>query len=349
MGRSRIRAAVVGCGLIGARRAEVIRSVDDADLVVVADVELERAQVIAARLGCDATADWREAVARDNVDAVVVSTSNDALAAVACAALERGKHVLIEKPMARTVAEATRVVQAASTQGRVVSVGFNHRLHPAIQEAHRQFTKGAIGEPLFLRCRYGHGGRLGYEREWRADLAIAGGGELLDQGVHALDLFRWFAGDFAQASGFVATYVWSHSPGDDRAGPGDDVEDNAFAHLRTANGLVASLHASWTQWKNLFSFEIFGREGYLVVDGLGGSYGPETLTWGRRRPASGPPDEQRWTFAQADDSWTLQWRDFVASIREERAPLSSGHDGLQALRLVQAIYQAAATGRVVAV
>lgn len=348
-GTGLIRAAVVGCGLIGDRRAGVIRNDAGAELVVVADVELRRARAVADRLACDATADWHAAVARRDIDAVVVSTSNDALASIAQVAIAQGKHVLIEKPMARTVDEATAVVQLAATHGCVVGVGFNHRLHPAMLEAHRRFTGGTIGEVLFLRCRYGHGGRPGYEREWRTDRGISGGGELLDQGVHALDLFRWFAGDFTEASGFLATYVWSRSKSGAQTAGGDNVEDNAFAHFRSADGVIASVHASWTQWKNLFSFEVFGREGYLIVEGLGGSYGPETLTWGRRRPESGPPDEHKFTFAPDDDSWRLQWQDFVAAVREKRAPLASGHDGLQAMRMVHAVYRAAETGSVVPV
>ena len=135
---------------------------------------------------------------------------------------------------------------------------------------------GALGPLMFLRGRYGHGGRLGMEKEWRGDPAISGGGEMLDQGVHLVDLARWFLGDFADVAGHVGTYFWDWP-----------VEDNGFALLRTAQNQVAWLHASCTEWKNLFSLEIYGRDGKLAIDGLGGSYGVERLAWYRMLPQMG--------------------------------------------------------------
>jgi hypothetical protein len=131
--------------------------------------------------------------------------------------------------------------------------------------------------------RYGHGGRPGYEREWRADPGIAGSGQMLDQRVHLIDLARWFAGDFTTITGHVGSFFWDMP-----------VEDNGFAMLRTAEAQVAWLHASCTEWRNLFSFEIFGRNGKSQIDGLGGSYGIERLTYGRMVPEMGPPDTTIW-------------------------------------------------------
>jgi predicted dehydrogenase len=261
----------------------------------------------------------------------------------------------VEKPMARTPAEAEAVVRATvelrtgrSVAGRrpiVFKVGFNHRHHPGVARAHEALRRGDIGEPMLVRCRYGHGGRPGYETEWRATPEIAGGGELLDQGIHALDLFRWFLGDFVEAAGFTSTYVW-RSP--NVAHPGrHEVEDNAFGLFRTAKGQVASLHASWTQWKNLFSFEVFGREGYLAVEGLGGSYGVERLIVGRRLPGSGPPEEQSVEFPEPDASWQKEWEEFLNAIHEQRQPLASAHDAWEALKMVQAIYESQRTRAVV--
>ena len=188
--------------------------------------------------------------------------------------------------------------------GVILKTGFNHRHHPAIWRAHELCAEGAIGPLMFIRAVYGHGGRPGYDKEWRADADLSGGGELLDQGVHIVDLCRWFLGDFAEVFGSTATYFWDlghfESAGRDspRAANGQSVapssislEDNAFALLRTADGRVAQFHTSWTQWKNRFSFEVFGRDGYLRVEGLGGSYGVERLEVGRaqagRRRAGG--------------------------------------------------------------
>ena len=332
----RVRVGLVGAGLIGRRRAMVVRESPSEDLIIVADVDRARAEEVAHQNGCSATTDWREVVARDDVDAVIVSTTNDWLAPISIAAARNGKHVLCEKPLGRNPEESRQIVEAAQANRVKLKTGFNHRHHAAIWKARELFDRGAIGEICFIRCRYGHGGRPGYDKEWRANPEIAGGGELLDQGIHALDLFRWFLGDFDEAMGFTMTSFWN-----------TPVEDNAFALFRTTKGQVASLHASWTQWKNLFSFEIFGRDGYLIVEGLGGSYGPERLIWGRRLPQSGPPEEERFEFPGPDISWREEWREFVAAIREDREPLANGYDGWQAVRMAYAIYESARTGRAV--
>jgi predicted dehydrogenase len=347
-----LRVGIVGCGLIGKRRAAVARELGDR-IVVVADIDAARARQVAEESDCDWTADWQEVVARGDVDVVVVSTVNKVLAPVTIAAAGAGKHVLCEKPLGRNAAEAQQMVEAAQRAGVLLKTGFNHRHHPAIWKAHELCSQGAIGPLMFIRAVYGHGGRPGYDKEWRANPDLSGGGELLDQGVHVVDLCRWFMGDFVEAVGFTKTYFWDlgHFSGAD-LNPQSTIrnpqlEDNAFALLRTADGRVAQFHTSWTQWKNRFTFEVFGRDGYLRVDGLGGSYGSETLTVGQRRPESGPPVEERFEFPGPDLSWQMEWREFTSAIREKRQPLANGEDGLQVMRLIAAIYESARTGRVV--
>lgn len=332
-----MRVGLVGCGVIGRRRAELLRGSDSHTLVIVADVDRSRANALATEIGCRASEKWQDVVAAD-LDAVIVSTTNDWLAPVSLAAIQAGRHVLVEKPMARTSAEASEVVDAAARRGVVLKVGFNHRHHHALRRAHELAGQGAVGNLLFARCRYGHGGRQGYEREWRTDHRLSGGGELLDQGIHVIDLLRWFFGEFTEAVGFTAAYVWRGA---------EPVEDNAFAMLRTGGGQVAAAHASWTQWKNLFSLEIFGDRGYLIAEGLGGSYGPERLVIGRRHIEGGVPDEETVTFQSGDESWAEEWRVFSDAVREGNSPPANGYDGVQALRLVEAIYESARTGRVV--
>ena len=331
-----MRVGVVGCGLVGRRRATVVRESAGDEVVIVADVDRTRAEEVARENGCLVTTDWREVVSRVDVDAVIVSTTNDWLAPISIAAAQNGKHVLCEKPLGRNPEESWQLVEAARANEVKLKTGFNHRHHAAIWKARELFDEGALGEICFLRCRYGHGGRPGYDREWRANPEISGGGELLDQGIHALDLFRWFLGDLHEVVGFIRTSFWN-----------TPVEDNVFALLRTAGGEVASLHASWTQWKNLFSFEIFGQDGYLIVEGLGQSYGLERLTWGKRLPESGPPEEKRFEFPGPDVSWEQEWREFVTAIQEDREPVGNGYDGWKAVRLAYAIYESAATGRIV--
>ena len=314
------------------------RSVSD-ELVIVADVDEARVTSVAGEVGCLATTDWQELMGRDDMEVVVVCTTNNWLAPITIAALNASKHVLCEKPLGRNLSEAQEMVAAARKSGRILKTGFNHRHHPAIWQAYQLYTEGAIGEPMFVRCVYGHGGRPGYENEWRGDPDLAGGGELLDQGVHVVDLCRWFLGQFSEVFGRTSTFLW----------PVDPLEDNAFALMWTANGRLASLHTSWTQWRNRFDFEVYGRDGFLRVAGLGGSYGTERLTLGRRRPQSGPPEETTWEFPGPDLSWHVEWVEFTAAIREGRRPIGDGEDGLQAMQLVEAIYASARTGAVVAV
>jgi predicted dehydrogenase len=333
-------------------------------------------------VGAEVVADWQEAVARRDVDIVVVATPNKYLMPITVAALENGKHVLVEKPMARNLAEAEQVLHTWKTDARnpksairnpkSLAVGFNHRHHPAIWKAHELCAQGAIGPLMFIRAVYGHGGRPGYDKEWRADPDLAGGGELLDQGVHIIDLCRWFLGDFAEAFGFVGTYFWDlgylpsvddqpsairnsqfaiRNPAPAIRNPKSEIrnrlEDNAFALLRTADGRIAQFHTSWTQWKNCFTFEVFGRDGYVCVEGLGGSYGPERLEVGRRKMEGGAPEIEVLDFPGPDLSWQAEWQEFTSAIREGRQPLANGEDGLQAMRLIAAIYGSTRTGQVV--
>jgi predicted dehydrogenase len=250
--------------------------------------------------------------------------------------MKRGKHVLCEKPLSRTIAEAEEILKVARTNKVVLKCGFNHRHHPGILKAKEWQSKGIIGEINFIRCRYGICGRPGYEKEWRANPQIVSGGQLMEQGIHVIDLFRWFLGDFSKVTGFTATRHWKMAP----------LEDNAFALFETEKGQVASLHSSLTQWINLFSFEIFGQDGYVLVEGLGGGYGTEKAILGKRALLE-PFREEVTEFRGADTSWRDEWHEFLTAISEGREPLGNGNDGLEALRIVNAIYQSAASSKVV--
>jgi predicted dehydrogenase len=318
--------AIVGCGLIGQKRLRALR--EEHSIAATADVNRSRAESLAAQVsGAIAAADWKEAIAMASVDAVIVATTNDWLAPITLAAAELGKHVLVEKPAGRTAAELRPVLAAAQRSGAYVQVGFNHRFHPGLQKAREIFETGALGPLMFIRGRYGHGGRIGYDREWRADPAISGGGELLDQGVHLIDLARWFLGEFPVVEGHAATYFWDMP-----------VDDNAFLSLRTKDNQTAWLQASCSEWKNMFSFEIYGRLGKLQVDGLGGSYGLERLSYYKMLPRMGPPDTTIWEYPGEDTSWKLELSTFLQSVRDGVARGPGLTDAIAALEIVDAIY-----------
>ncbi|HZL47370.1 MAG TPA: Gfo/Idh/MocA family oxidoreductase [Opitutaceae bacterium] len=318
--------ALVGCGVVGRKRAFALH---DARLLYACDLDPSRAADLARTVvGCQATTDYAVALGDPAVGAVIVSTVNASLAPVSLAAVRAGKHVLVEKPGGLTAAELREVQNAATRSGVRVRLGYNHRFHPALQKARELVDAGAVGPLMFVRGRYGHGGRTGYDREWRANPKLSGGGELIDQGVHLIDLAAWFLGEFASADGHCATYFWDMP-----------VEDNAFLSLRTGTGQTAWLHVSCTEWKNLFSFEIYGRDGKLAIDGLGGSYGPERLTFYKMLPQMGPPETTAWDFPPGDASWTIETGAFLDDIRLGREPSPGLREGIRTLDMVEQIYR----------
>lgn len=321
------RVAIVGCGLIGRKRRAALGR---AMLVACVDRDLTRAHALADSSDALVSATLEEALNKTGViDIVVVATTNDALAHVSGLALSRGCHVLVEKPAARTLGELDSVCRTAREAGRFVRVGFNHRYHPAMMKAKQIIDSGALGPLMVVRGRYGHGGRVGYDREWRADPVQAGGGELIDQGVHLIDLARWYLGEeFTKVDGHASTLYWDMP-----------VDDNAFLTLRTRHGSTAFLHVSCSEWKNLFSLEIYGRQGKLHIDGLGGSYGVERLTWYRMLPEMGPPETEAWEYPRGDRSWELEFQEFVDDIAMNRQPAAGLDAAHAALTVVESIYR----------
>jgi predicted dehydrogenase len=321
--------AVIGCGLIGKRRAAALAGLSGARLRSACDLDPARAADAAALApGCATAADFRSVVDDAGVDAVVVSTLNASLAPIALAAAKAGKHVLIEKPGALGAAGLREVQAAAAARNVRVRIGYNHRFHPGIAKAREIVDSGGLGPLMFIRGRYGHGGRKGYDREWRADPKLSGGGELIDQGVHLIDLSSWFLGEFTSVSGHAATYFWDMK-----------VDDNAFLSLRTAAGQTAWLQVSCTEWKNMFSLEIYGRNAKVSVEGLGGSYGTERTTHYRMLPQMGPPEMTTWEFPASDGSWAAETAAFVDDIRQARAPSPGLPEGIRTLEIVESIYK----------
>jgi predicted dehydrogenase len=321
------RFAIIGCGLIGRKR---LASLQPGQLAVACDLELSRAEALVKTAGSGrATASVEDAVNDPTVGAVVVATLNGSLAEIAGQAVQAGKHVIVEKPAAISLAEIDRLAEQTAATGALVRVGYNHRFHPALQKARELVDSGAVGPLMFIRARYGHGGRVGYDREWRADPKLSGGGELIDQGVHLIDLAGWFLGDFTRVEGHAATYFWDMP-----------VDDNAFLSLRNAAGATAWLHVSCSEWKNLFSFEIYGRTGKLHIEGLGGSYGIERLYYYKMLPEMGPPETTIWEYPRGDNSWSREMQEFLDDIRLNRVPSPGLKEARAALAAVEQIYRA---------
>lgn len=321
-----MKAAIVGCGLIGQKRAGYLSG---CELVACVDQTIDKAKQLAAKFpGAAAFSDWREIVDHPNIDIIIVATPHVALAEVTRAAVKAHKHVLVEKPAARVARELEDIIEQNKQSKSLVRVGFNHRYHRAFRQAQKLVNENALGDLMFVRARYGHGGRVGYDKEWRARPEISGGGELIDQGVHLIDLARLFLGDFIDIQGHAHTYFWQMP-----------VDDNGFLLLKTAKKQTAFLHASCTEWKNTFSFEIYGRQGKIDINGLGGSYGVERLSYYKMSSAMGPPETFIWEYPMQDDSWEVEFSEFLEDIKYNRQPAAGLHDAYAALKIVEKIYK----------
>jgi len=316
---------IVGCGLIGNKRAKALGSLGK--LIACADINIEKADKLANLYGAKAFNNWTSLLEVSDIDIVIISTLHDSLAEITLAAVQSGKHVLVEKPAARSLAELENIIPIVKTHNVQVRVGFNHRYHRALLKAKEIVDSGALGDLMFIRARYGHGGRVGYDQEWRANPELSGGGELIDQGPHLIDLARWFLGEFTDVKGFAHTYYWDMP-----------VDDNGFMLLKTEKQQIAFLHASCTEWKNLFSMEIYGKQGKLDISGLGGSYGIERITHYHMLEQMGPPETQAWEYPMADNSWELEMNEFYKDISYGREPSAGLIDAYETLKIIQNIY-----------
>ena len=318
--------AIVGCGLIGQKRA---RTLPDGFVKLTCDLDLAKAEALASTIsGCKATSDLNDVLSDSDLGVVIVSAANTALAPITEAVVRQGKHVLVEKPGAILSSQLSAIESIARETGSLVRIGYNHRYHPAFRKIAELQRDEDFGEFMFLRARYGHGGRPGYDREWRANPELSGGGELIDQGVHLIDLASLWLGDIALVTGYAATYYWDML-----------VDDNAFVSLRNLQGQTAWLHASCTEWKNLFSFEIYFKRAKLHVEGLGGSYGVERLYYYKMLPEMGPPETLIYEFPRGDESWRHELDEFLEDIRMGRTPVPGLKEGIKTLDIVEDIYR----------
>ena len=318
---------IIGCGLVGKKRSTQL---DTAKLLWCCDHNPNNAFSVANKHkdSPKVTSVWDDVIDDKEVDTVIVATTHNMLAPITMAAIRAGKNVLVEKPVCKDVSELHEMIDAKNKHNAIVRVGFNHRYHPAVMKARRLLDNESIGELMHMRARYGHGGRQGYDREWRADPNLAAGGELVEQGIHIIDLARWFLGSFSEVNGFATTSFWDQQ-----------LDDNAFLTLRTPDQRTAFMHVSCTEWKNTFSLEIYGKEGKIQVDGLGGSYGVEKCTLYERPYSFGYPDTTIWEYPGEDRSWNEEFKDFIRDIKMRRNPSASLENALEAWNVINKIYE----------
>lgn len=338
--------ALIGTGGIGAIRAAALKASKTCDLVAVSDLDEPRARALAPQARFHAT---QEALFDDPaVEAVVLSTPPQFHEALAVAALDAGKHVLVEKPMAPTLEACQRMVEAADRNGRLLTVGFNHRYFDAVKRVREAISSGAIGTLTHVKGFTGHTGLSEFKAGWMYDPSVMGGGALADNGVHMLDLCRYLMGDVAEVYGHASNSVWNLGA----------AEDNAFALMRSDAGVVGSLHASWSEWKGYrFHIEAYGDRGMarayyapmmstvIQLDQPGGKGRTERnfyLGAIVRERLSGWQSTVIRTFVE-------EFADFVAAAegRPGSGRLATGFDGLRAVEMGKAVYASGPSGRAV--
>jgi len=321
----KLRFAVVGCGRIGMRRIKAISNHPQTELLCLTDNDEERAKKIAQDLGVKSVT-AEEAISKREVDCIVVSTPNRFHPSVAIPALDQGKHVWCEKPLARNPGEAIEIVKTAIKSRRFLKVGSNLRYFPSVQKAKELLDNSAIGKVLFLR---GWVGNSGWQlNSWFSDPDMIGGGTLLDNGCHLLDISRWFLGEAIESTGYTSTSYWQVDP----------LEDNAIGLFKFENGKLAFLQSSWVEWAEYSYMEIYGEQGYIRID----NRTPNCVTIIGKRDGS----QEAFDFSsQSPQSHELEFNDFVQAIQNGQQPLPSGFDGLRAVQMAYGIYHSAATGR----
>ena len=328
-----VRVGIAGYGVVGKRRRVCVDRHSALQLVAVSDRTFSGNGTMGD--GVRFYADYHSLL-EEQLDALIVCLPNDVAADATIAGLERGQHVFCEKPPGRDLADIRRVIgQERQHPNLKLMYGFNHRYHDSVRDALRITRAGELGRVINLRGVYGKSKLITYDQSnWRTSREAAGGGILLDQGIHMVDLMRLFAGEFVEVHSFVSNSHW-----------GFDVEDNAYALMQTRDGVVGMLNSSATQWRHHFQLDINLARGSVILSGIltgSKSYGAETLTVVTAEPDrdNGDPREQI-TRYNSDPSWDDEIMEFADCIIEDKPVTScSSHDALKTMELVYRIYYA---------
>jgi len=341
-----MRLGLIGCGIVGALRAAAIGRLGSVRLVAVSDVDETRAMTVGGAYGAGIEADWRSLVDRADIDGVIVATPPPLHAEMCIEALTAGKHVLCEKPLARKPDECHKILEAAEAAGRVLATGFNYRFYPAIKKARSILDSGLIGELDHIRSYAGHPGGKEFTHPWVHDVGVMGGGALMDNGIHIIDLTQYFLGGVAEIKGFSTGNVWNY--------PG--CEDNGFALLRSPEGKVAILQASWTEWRGYrFGIDLYGTRGCVRA-----SYPPMLTHVTCVKETGGRPRKKIHCFPAlqvAERIWSYRWtavrsfmeeiESFMRTVEGVRTPLATGCEGLRAVEIAHAVYDTSGSRAVV--
>lgn len=312
---------------MGQIRHQVISAFEDVQVQSIYDPEIVDTKIEKAQ-------NSDQIIENPEIDAVFTCTPNYLNKPLTIQSLKAGKHVFCEKPPAFTAKDIEEIRAVEKESGKVLMYGFNHRHHASIKYMKKLVDDKEFGKILWMRGRYGKSVDETFYDNWRAKKELAGGGILIDQGIHMLDLFLHLGGNFDNVHASVSNLYWNLS-----------VEDNVFATLEnTKTGLAASLHSTMTQWRHLVSLEVFLEKGYLVLNGLktsSNAYGEEILTIAKNRstaPAATWKDEKNITY-HTDESWESELTEFFSAIKSNReVKLGNSSDALKLMKIVDKIY-----------
>jgi predicted dehydrogenase len=329
--KARLKVGIAGYGVVGKRRRHFIDLHDELETVAVCDRVFAEDHTFED--GVRAHRHYHDLL-KEDLDILFVCMTNDFAPEVTIAGLDRGLHVFCEKPPGRTVDDIERVIEAeVRAVDRKLKFGFNHRYHDSIREALDLKRRQTLGRIINLRGVYGKSKFIsfGQHSDWRTQRAIAGGGILLDQGIHMVDLMRLFGGEFDRVHSFISNSFWQH-----------DVEDNAYAMMQTSDGIVAMLHSSATQWRHMFQLDIAFERGSITLSGIlsgSKSYGQETMTVAYAHDDDQGDPREVVTHYDHDPSWAAEIDEFVDAIRSD-GPIENGcsADALATMKLVYRIY-----------
>jgi len=322
-----INVGIIGYGKMGRIRHDVANAIDGVNVVSIYD-----SSVVKAEIKIEKSAD--DIINNSEIDAVFICTPNYLNKPLTIQSLKAGKHVFCEKPPAFTAKDVDEIQVVEKEANKVLMYGFNHRHHDSIKKMKKLIDEREFGKVLWMRGRYGKSVDEKYYDNWRAKRKYAGGGILIDQGIHMIDLFLHLGGDFDTVHASVSNLYWNLN-----------VEDNVFATLENSEtGLAASLHSTMTQWRHLFSLEVFLEKGYLILNGLktsSNSYGNEILTITKNRsiaPAATWEDEEDITY-HTDESWRSEAVEFFSAIQSNRSvAIGNSADALKLMKIIDKIY-----------
>ena len=324
----KINIGLIGCGVVGLKRIKNLPNsfnlIGCADpLILLKKINIKKKKILL-------TKNWKNLLNLKNLEAVIVSTTHHLHSKILMECIKKNIHVFVEKPAGVSLKETKNIISKLNSKKKLrIRVGFNHRFHPAFLKAKKLVEENKIGKIIFIRSIYGHGGRLNYEKEWRFKKNLSGGGELIDKGSHLIDLSRLFLGNLKINSFSLKTYFWKMK-----------LEDNCFLNLENKSGSIAFLHASCTEWKNKFIFEIFGKNGKIEINGLGKSYGPESLTYYKMSKKMGIPKKNLFKFKQNPNySWNYELKEFYKDISKKRIPRPGILEAYENLKIINSIYR----------